>query len=395
MFHRCIPGFVRLTRVLPTMLVALSIVACDIVLPDSQPSAAPTPSYTLGNLRPGNSEIRQRTTFHRVRNCQGTNNPLRLSSNYNLSNSVEWRVGSRAGFGVQIGSDAVPISISLEAALDGQLAAQVTSGENRAEEQTLSGLPNAIVEYEIHWFETWQSATIPLIPPIGDVLPIEVTYLTNVQTEIANENVFECPNAPQTSQLPTQVPFPTQVSSLRTEAAPTTSPVVSSISSALDALFGANNWFCFPDKQNAVGVRFLPPGLVVRSPIDQIDTYVGSFYQGETVSIRTGATAWLEGFIPLDSCPASQRQALLNWTPDGRSVTREYLDNVFGSQNWECSDQFSFLILVDELPQDFYVEYPFTSVDTSTHLNYGVGDIVPGGSGASVWTLEISRSQCR
>lgn len=175
----------------------------------------------------------------------------------------------------------------------------------------------------------------------------------------------------------------------------TTIPEINRVATDLDSLFGVDNWFCFPDKQNAVGVRYLPPGLTVQSPIDHVDTYVGSFYQGETVTIRTGATVWLQGFVPLNSCPDSQIQALRNWMPDDRGVTREYLDNVFGSQNWRCSDRFSFLVLVGELPQNFYVEYPFTSVDTTTNLKYGVGDTVPGGSGASVWTLEISRNQCR
>lgn len=194
----------RVLRLLGCILIVLGIAACDIVLPNSPPSAAPTPSYSLGSLRLGDSVIRQRTSPYRVRNCQGTNNPLRVSSGYSLSNAVEWRVGSRAGFGVQIGNDAIPVSISLEAALDGQIAAQVTSSGNGETELTLSGSPNAIVEYEIHWFETWQSATIPLIPPIGDAIPIEVVYLTNLQPEITNETVIECPNAPQTMQSPTQ-----------------------------------------------------------------------------------------------------------------------------------------------------------------------------------------------
>lgn len=242
----------RFLQLLGYMVIVVSIAACESILPNSTTSASPTPSYSLGSLRLGDSVIRQRTSPYRVRNCQGTNNPLRVSSGYSLSNAVEWRVGSRAGFGVQMGNDAIPVSISLEAALDGQIAAQVTSSGNGETELTLSGLPNAIVEYEIHWFETWQSATIPLIPPIGDVIPIEVTYLTNVQTEIANESVVECPNAPQTLQSPTQI------SPLRTQAAPTTTPI-----SALTCL-------SFNDLSalgNVLQVLESPPGVLAGAQI--------------------------------------------------------------------------------------------------------------------------------
>ncbi len=213
--------FHKLTLWVITLVI---LAACDIVITNPSPAAEPTSGYSLGSLRLGSSEIRQRTTFHRVRNCQGTNNPVRLSSDYSLGNSVEWRVGSRAGFGVQIGTDAIPVNISLEAALDGQLAAQVTSSGNHAEEQTLSGLEDSIVEYEILWFETWQSATIPLAPPSGNAISIELIYLTNVQTEIANESVYECSNAQDTLQSPTQIP-PVRTAVVPTVISTQTQPV--------------------------------------------------------------------------------------------------------------------------------------------------------------------------
>lgn len=70
----------------------------------------------------------------------------------------------------------------------------------------------------------------------------------------------------------------------------------------IDRVIGQNNWFCFPDRLDAIGVRSWPLGGKIDWPLSSVDK--GSKYvRGEVVPGTGGATAWLSGTLPASECP--------------------------------------------------------------------------------------------
>jgi len=71
----------------------------------------------------------------------------------------------------------------------------------------------------------------------------------------------------------------------------------------IDAVLGAGNWRCFPDRLDGVAVKNLPPGFVVEYPLSNVDKGT-KYYLGETVPGGGGATAWLQGALASrEECP--------------------------------------------------------------------------------------------
>lgn len=102
---------------------------------------------------------------------------------------------------------------------------------------------------------------------------------------------------------PTAVPqvIPTATPTGSTQ--PTTAPVPQATQRSLtqadvDGILGVGNWFCFPDRQDGIGVVNLPSSFVVQSPLEYVDTHTGSYTVGQVVPVIGGATAQLQGILP-------------------------------------------------------------------------------------------------
>jgi hypothetical protein len=169
--------------------------------------------------------------------------------------------------------------------------------------------------------------------------------------------------------------------------------------SDIDSLFGADNWFCFPDREDGVGVKKLSANFTVRSPLRYVDNWLGRFQLGETTTQAAGATAELDTRLPRSECPSFQLEALVVWSSAWSSDTelfdRARFDAVFEAGNWTCFPDYSFGVKITYFSSLLAVEYPFTVVDAEDSTRYGVGETAPGGGGATVWLGgSIPRDQC-
>lgn len=165
----------------------------------------------------------------------------------------------------------------------------------------------------------------------------------------------------------------------------------------ISSLFEEGNWFCFPDRDNAIGVKRLPPGIIVNSPLSKVDTDVREYQIGETPR-GLSATAWLERSLPQSECPSIQQDALYKWASvqltDTEPFNQARLDRLFGAGNWECLSDFAFGVKVFDLSPSFSVQYPFTAIDNS-YGKYGVGETVSQRGAATVWLGgTIPRDEC-
>jgi hypothetical protein len=185
---------------------------------------------------------------------------------------------------------------------------------------------------------------------------------------------------------------------LKSQSTPTeaTQPM---LSVRLDVLFGENNWFCFPDRENGVGVRRWPVGTLVVFPLDSVDTVSGTFRVGESpIPVGGGATAELEERLPRIQCPSYQQQALNEWSiaqsSDAQLLDRTRIDQIFGTGNWACLDSFAFAVRVFNSGSAIPIVYPITTLDDSTG-KHGVGDTVSPSGVATAWlSKSIARDQC-
>jgi hypothetical protein len=169
--------------------------------------------------------------------------------------------------------------------------------------------------------------------------------------------------------------------------------------SQLDALFGSGNWFCFPDRENGVGVKRLAANFTVRSPLRYIDNWMGRFQLGATVPQETGATAELDSQLPKAQCPSFQQEALTVWlskrSSDLQPFSRTRFDAILGAGNWQCLPDYTFGIKINHLSSPMTVEYPFAVIDVEDGTRYGVGEIAPGNGRATIWLGgSIPQEQC-
>lgn len=162
----------------------------------------------------------------------------------------------------------------------------------------------------------------------------------------------------------------------------------------LNGLFGQNNWFCFPDTGERIGVRKLPPDFFVSGHLPYVETYIKKYQVGEISRDQLGATVGLDGTLPRPECPPSQRNALAEWDGHREPLTRNLLDVKLGIGIWSCIAGFPSAAVVEPLPTNMRVEYPFTTIDYQDY-KFGVGEAVPGGSKATVWMRDsIPKDQC-
>lgn len=71
----------------------------------------------------------------------------------------------------------------------------------------------------------------------------------------------------------------------------------------VDAVLGAGNWACFPDRIDGIAVRSVPENYVVTYPLSAVDKGT-KYVTGEAVPGTGGATAWLAGTLASrEECP--------------------------------------------------------------------------------------------
>jgi hypothetical protein len=246
------------------------------------------------------------------------------------------------------------------------------------------------VQHTIRQYEIWENGEILLVAGNKNTrLPYSFRRDFAIET-VAPANIG-CPP-------------PQSVSPTPTIQLPTSSPPVNSDSSqltgqTLNTLFGLDNWFCFPDRTNGVGVKFLPINFQVQAPLRYIDTFRGRSTVGEIDLGGTGATAELTESLPIAHCPSWQQQALTAWislsTSNQRIVSSLQLDERFQKDNWGCLSDYRFGVRVFYLATDLRIEFPITTVDMYDGSKHGVGETIPAGGEITVWFAgSIPVEQC-
>jgi hypothetical protein len=169
----------------------------------------------------------------------------------------------------------------------------------------------------------------------------------------------------------------------------------SGVARQLDSIFGSGNWFCFPDRGDAIGVKTSNEATII-SPIVKVDTAVGTYTSGR-IPYGGGATVWLNTSVPTDECPSSQLSSITAWrsarSADTAPFDNSRIDSIFGAGNWKCVPSFPYAVTVVNLPSGTAIQYPFTSVDNSSG-KYGVGEAMSQSGSATVW-LAGSISGCQ
>jgi hypothetical protein len=75
----------------------------------------------------------------------------------------------------------------------------------------------------------------------------------------------------------------------------------------VDAVIGAGNWRCFPDRLDGIAVQIVNAGFVVRHPLSAMDKDGTRYVQGQSVPGTGGATGWLAGTLASrDECPSEE-----------------------------------------------------------------------------------------
>jgi hypothetical protein len=183
---------------------------------------------------------------------------------------------------------------------------------------------------------------------------------------------------------------------INTSQPPTLPPVSNSgVSAQLDTIFGSGNWFCFPDRSDAVGVK-VSNEATITSPIIKVDTAIGTYTSGR-IPYGGGATVWLSKSVSTDECPSNQLSSITAWrsarSTDTTSFDKSRMDILFGIGNWKCVPSFPYAVTVVNLPSGTAIQYPFTAVDNSSG-KYGVGETMSQSGSATVW-LAGSISGCQ
>jgi hypothetical protein len=225
------------------------------------------------------------------------------------------------------------------------------------------------------------TVTQPGIPPFAP------STAAAISAPSASASAVSSPTAPQVVVTPV-----TAVTTL--SGAPTAPPNVTR--EDLNALFGDGNWFCFPDRQDGIGVQNLPPNFTVQSPLSYVDTRIDRFITGQVAQGIGGASAQLQRRLPRDQCPSEQQPVLDRWGANRHPIARELLDAALGVGNWHCTSDTPYAVKITALSANLLVQYPFTAIDdNSDGKKYGVGHVVPGGGEATAWIPQaVPKDQC-
>lgn len=335
----------------------------------------------------------------KVNNCDGAN-PTYVTSYKTIE-------AQNATFEVVVGAGGLitgtPIPQTLEVQLEAKIAASLSKQFGVTVEKNheifLENTPGEYKEHVITWKVTKVRGLIDVVYGDGTA---QVAF-----NKIANVELFDRRSTDISCDTNAIVLTPSTDATLDiTSAAPkeigTTPPPAppqqtnSGVSAQLNSIFGAGNWFCFPDRSDAVGLKNSNEANIA-SPIIKVDTAIGTYTSGR-IPYGVGATIWLDTYVPSEECPTSQQASIVKWraarSADTNSFNKARMDSLFGSGGWKCVASFPYAVTVVNLPAGTAIEYPFTAVDNSSG-RYGVGEIMPQSGSATVWLAgSIPQNDC-
>lgn len=326
----------------------------------------------------------------RINNCDGASPNYLVSYKTIESQNATFEVVVEAG-GLVTGT---PIPTALEIQLEAKIAASLSKqyGINieRNHELPLVIPTGKKVEHIITWKVTRIRGIIDVVYGDGTA---QVAFNKIASIELYDRQSADLP-CDENVAVVTQ---PQQNITAEPVVIVTTPPPTSGIAAQLDAIFGQDRWFCFPDRGDAVGIKKLASEVTIQSPLVKVDTYLGTYTSGKT-PYGIGATVWLNTWVPQEECPASQAAGIAAWKSaslaDSLSFGKSRMDTLFGTGNWQCVPNFDYAVKVGNLPTGTSIQYPFTAVDTSSG-RYGVGETIPQSGAATVWLAgSIPQSDC-
>lgn len=377
------------------IFVLVALVLCLVLLFACDLGATPVPTPTQIAEGPqvliqGNNAAEEVQTIE-LDNCDGKADAVRTEQR---GQSVDVTVSAdvAAKLGVSVGV--------IQAEVQTTVGAQVTDSTTRISTIQLIAPPKTRMVFQIVWSGPEQVGIVQNLKSVG--VPIAFRRFSPTDVKIKSQLDIGCSGTANsqagvpTSKLP-QINNPTQPAvrqptAILTPRTPTPTSAHDSVNvQAIDSVLGAGNWFCFPDRLDGIGVRNLPSGFVVRYPVSSVDTPSGKFTGGETVPTGGPATAWLtSALLNFDVCP--NRPA--NNSVRG-AITRVSIDNVVGVGNWVCFGDRLDAVKIIDVPSNFVVKSPFSTVDRQ-ETKYAQNEFVPSGETATGWLQgSIDRSECR
>jgi hypothetical protein len=227
----------------------------------------------------------------------------------------------------------------------------------------------------------------PTLTPTATLQPAAAATFTLNPPRPTSPNASASPSvAASTSAL---LPSPTPIPALILTASP---PAPHLSRQELNDLFGAGNWFCFPDRQTGIGLYKSPSDFTVSYPLRYIDAGISPtnrYNPGDPLPAAVPGTVELELPVPTDECPTRQIGFLTDWRKvqavDSNPINTTRLDGLYGKGSWVCLFGFPSAISLVHIPASFIVEYPVTAADQTGWAKYGVGDQMPAGGGATLW----------
>lgn len=201
-----------------------------------EPAVAQAP--LMGAIVPyGSPELRELTpTIEIVPNCNGVSSPVIKNPSLTVgsSHSVEWEVGGNVGTGVTVGGGVVPGGVSLQGALEGHVANDLTNSIQQSNAWELPADPGTIMEYTIAWREIWQPAYVDVtfLEPEPSIIRINLKYRTGVRSDILEQNQRSCPTETPSTEAGLVTPLP--ITEATTSIEPTQTAVVPLVQTLLD-----------------------------------------------------------------------------------------------------------------------------------------------------------------
>lgn len=336
----------------------------------------------------------------RVNNCDGASPNYVVSYNTSELQNAAFEVVVGAG-GLVTGTP-VPavLQIQLEAKITASLSKQFGINVERGHQLPLV-IPNGKkIQHIITWQITRVMGVIDVLYDSGTAQvafnKIATVALYDRQSDElpCNDNSLIQPSA--TAEQAMAIATPRTIETTPPPISSQPPQQTSQIVSQLDELFSSGNWFCFPDRGDAVATKKLK-SVVIQSPLVKVDTFSGTYTSGKSPSGIT-ATVWLDTWISQSDCPSFQADGLKAWAiadaADQSAFDAARMDVLFGKGNWRCISSFPSAVKISNLPANTVVQYPFTAVDNS-YSKYGVGESVPQTGPATVWLAgTIAQSEC-
>lgn len=360
--------------IISILLTAIFVSSCNL---EAEQTAIPEP--IVGPVIPeGNIDIVELdSTIETVRNCGGGNSAITKHPSMTAltGHAVEWVFSGEAGVGFTIGGGVIPGGVDLSGSLQGSVALANSVGVAQAIAWDLPAEPNSIMEYTLEWREVWQNGYVNVrTTPESKPERIDVRYRTSIQSDIIGQRELSCD---EQSASPTQAIIiqPTPKSTQQSQQAYTIDDI--------NRIIGVGNWRCIDGFPSGISIDNLPQNFVVALPFTRIDKQSEFYYAGATVTGGGYATGWLLSNLPENNCSLTQPE-----------ITKLAIDQLVGTGNWQCLEQYPTGVKVSNVPSGFTVQSPAIFVDKDMKRYYK-GDAVPSGGPATVWfPNEVPFSEC-